>query len=128
MRAHVIEVKGTIISDPMCDGQLADDYDLVDRPDEVTFNIKEDNSDTIYEATAYYCEPLRDVSELSYEDWLGVRNEISLGSIFISSYHNSYGVDGEELFDMCEMYLAEVDDSEISPESFARYMLEYAQR
>lgn len=29
---------------------------------------------------------------------------------------------------MCEMYLSEVDDSEISPESFARYMLEYAQR
>lgn len=27
---------------------------------------------------------------------------------------------------MCEMYLSEVDDSEISPESFARYMFEYA--
>ena len=27
---------------------------------------------------------------------------------------------------MCEMYLSEVDDSEISPESFARYMAEYA--
>lgn len=28
---------------------------------------------------------------------------------------------------MCDMYLSEVDDSEISHESFARYMFEYAQ-
>lgn len=27
---------------------------------------------------------------------------------------------------MCEMYLSDVDDSEISTESFARYMAEYA--
>lgn len=27
---------------------------------------------------------------------------------------------------MCEMYLSEVDDNEISPESFARYMFKYA--
>lgn len=121
-------VKGTIIDDPIIDDRQADEFDLVDKPDEVTFNIKRDDDGTIFEATAYDCEPLRDVSELSYEDWLGVRNEISLGSIFISSYHNSYGVDDEELCDMCEMYLAEVDDSEISPESFARYMFEYAQR
>lgn len=120
-------VKGTIISDPMYDGQPADDYDLVDRPDKVTFNIKRDGDGAIFEATAYDCEPLRATSELSYDDWLGVRNEISLGSIFISSYRNSYGVDDKELCDMCEMYLSEVDDSEISPESFARYMFEYTQ-
>lgn len=120
-------VKGTIIDDPIIDDIQADEFDLVDRPDEVTFYIKRDDG-TIFEATAYDCEPLRDVSELSYEDWLGVRNEISLGSIFISSYRNSYGVDDEELCDMCEMYLSEVDDSEISPESFARYMFDYAQR
>lgn len=128
MRANVIEVKGIIINDPMCDGQLADDYDLVDRPDEVTFNIKRDDDGSIFEATAYDCEPLRAASELSYDDWLEVRKEISLGSIFISSYRNSYGVDDDELCDMCDMYLAEVDDSEISPESFAAYMFEYAQR
>ena len=127
MRADAIIVKGTIISDPMRDGQLADDYDLVDRPDEVTFNVKRDDDGTIFETTAYDCEPSRAASELSYEDWLAVRKEISLGSIFISSYRNSYGVDDKELCDMCEMYLAEVDDSEISPESFARYMFEYAQ-
>lgn len=127
MCVHNIIVKGTIIDDPMYDGQPADDYDLVDRPDKVTFNIKRDDDGSIFEATAYDCEPLRDVSELSYEDWLRIRNEISLGSIFIGSYRNSYGVDDEELCDMCEMYLSEVDDSEISPESFARYMFEYAQ-
>lgn len=121
-------VKGTIIDDPIIDDRQADEFDLVDRPDEVTFNVKRDDNGTIFETTAYDCEPLRDASELSCEDWLGVRNEISLGSIFMSDYHNSYGVDNEELCDMCEMYLSEVDDSEISPESFARYMLEYAQR
>ena len=120
-------VKGTIISDPMYDGQIADEFDLVDRPDEVTLNIKRDDDGSIFETTAYDCEPLRDVSELSYEDWLALRKEISLGSIFISGYRNSYGVDDKELCDICDMYLAEVDDSEISPESFARYMFEYAQ-
>lgn len=125
---YAIIVKGTIIDDPMCDGQPAEDYDLVDRPDKVTFNIKKDDSDITYEATADICDPLRPASELLYEEWLGVRDEISLGSIFISDYYNSYGVDEEELCDMCYMYLSEVDDSEISPESFARYMFEYAQR
>lgn len=127
MRADAIIVKGTIIDDPMYDGQLAEEFDLVDRPDKVTFNVKRDDDGTIFETTAYDCEPLRATSELSYEDWLAVRKEISLGSIFISSYHNSYGVDDEELCDMCKMYLSEVDDSEISTESFARYMFEYAQ-
>ena len=125
---YAIIVKGTIIDDPMCDGQPAEDYDLVDSPDKVTFNIQKDDSDITYEATADICDPLRPASELLYEEWLGVRDEISLGSIFISDYHNSYGVDEEELCDMCYMYLEEVDDSEISPESFARYMFEYAQR
>ena len=127
MRVHNIIVKGTIIDDPMYDGQLAEEFDLVDRPDKVTFNIKRDDDGYIFEATAYDCEPLRAASELSYEDWLAVRKEISLGSIFIGSYDNSFGVDPNMLCDMCEMYLAEVDDSEISPESFARYMFEYAQ-
>ena len=121
-------VKGTIIDDPIIEDRQADEFDLVDRPDMVTFNIKENDNGITHEVTADVCEPLRDVSELSYEDWLAVRNEISLGSCFISGYHNSYGVDDEELCDMCEMYLSEVDDSEISPESFARYMFEYAQR
>lgn len=121
-------VKGTIIDDPIIEDRQADEFDLVDRPDKVTFNIKKDDSDITYEATADICDPLRPASELLYEEWLGVRDEISLGSIFISDYHNSYGVDEEELCDMCYMYLSEVDDSEISPESFARYMFEYAQR
>ena len=73
------------------------------------------------------CYPLREVAELSREDWIKLRNEINLGSVFIGGYDNSFGVDSHLLCDMCEMYLAEVDDSEISPESFARYMFEYAQ-
>lgn len=121
-------VKGTIIDDPIIEDRQADEFDLVDRPDMVTFNIKENDNGITHEVTADICEPLRAASELSYEDWLAVRNEISLGSVFISSYRNSYGVGDEELCDMCDMYLSEVDDSEISPESFARYMFEYAQR
>ena len=72
------------------------------------------------------CYPFRDVTELSREDWMKLRSEINLGSVFIGSYDNSFGVDPKMLCDMCEMYLSEVDDSEISPESFARYMAEYA--
>ena len=100
--------------------------DLVDRSYDVTVKVMSDkgivsieNGDDLY--------PLRDVTELSREDWMKLRSEINLGSVFIGGYDISFGVHPNMLCDMCEMYLSEVDDSEISTESFARYMFEYAQ-
>ena len=120
------EYRGEIVETPRLNGKFATALDLVDRNYDVTVKVKNDKGVVSIE-NGDDCYPLRDVTELSREDWMKLRSEINLGSVFIGSYDNSFGVDSNLLCDMCEMYLSEVDDSEISTESFACYMFEYAQ-
>ena len=120
------EYRGEIVETPRLNGKFATALDLVDRSYDVTVKVKSDKG-VVFIENGDDCYPLRDVTELSREDWMRLISEIKLGSVFIGSYENSFGVDPNMLCDMCEMYLSEVDDSEISPESFARYMFEYAQ-
>ena len=117
---------GIIIDTPRLNGKFASVFDLVDRLNYVTVKVKCEDGRVLIE-NGSDCYPMRDPSELTYNDWMKLRDEIRLGSVFIGNYDNSFGIDSKMLCDMCEMYLSEVDDSEISPESFARYMFEYAQ-
>ena len=117
---------GIIIDTPRLNGKFASVFDLVDRLNYVTVKVKCEDGRVLIE-NGSDCYPMRDPSELTYNDWMKLRDEIRLGSVFIGNYDNSFGIDSKMLCDMCEMYLSEVDDSEISPESFARYMVEYAQ-
>ena len=116
---------GIIIDTPRLNGKFASVFDLVDRLNYVTVKVKCEDGRVLIE-NGSDCYPMRDPSELTYNDWMKLRDEIRLGSVFIGNYDNSFGIDSKMLCDMCEMYLSEVDDSEISPESFARYMFEYA--
>ena len=118
---------GIIIDTPRLNGKFASVFDLVDRLNYVTVKVKCEDGRVLIE-NGSDCYPMRDPSELTYNDWMKLRDEIRLGSVFIGNYDNSFGIDSKMLCDMCEMSLDEVDDSEISPESFARYMFEYAQR
>ena len=120
------EYRGEIVEAPRLNGKFATALDLVDRSYDVTVKVKSDKGIVSIE-NGDDCYPLRDAVELSHEDWMKLSSEINLGSVFIGGYDNSFGVDSHLLCDMCDMYLSEVDDSEISPESFARYMFEYAQ-
>ena len=120
------EYRGEIVETPRLNGKFATTLDLVNRSYDVTVKVMSDKG-VVFIENGDDCYPLRDVTELSREDWMKLRSEINLGSVFIGSYENSFGVDPNMLCDMCDMYLAEVDDSEISPESFARYMFECAQ-
>ena len=128
LRRHGLskEYRGEIVETPRLNGKFATTSDLVNRYYDVTVKVKSDKGVVSIE-DGDDCYSLHDVAELSHDDWMKLRSEICLGSIFIGAYDNSFGVDSRLLCDMCEMYLSEVDDSEISPESFARYMLEYAQ-
>lgn len=119
------EYRGEIVETPRLNGKFATTSDLANSYYDVTVKVKSDKGVVSIE-NGDDCYPLRNVAELSYEDWMKLRSEIGLGSMFIGSYDNSFGVDSHLLCDICEMYLSEVDDSEISPESFARYMAEYA--
>ena len=119
------EYRGEIVETPRLNGKFATTSDLVNRYYDVTVKVKRDK-DIISIENGDDCYPLRDVTELSREDWMKLRSEIRLGSVLIGHYENSFGIDPNLLCDMCDSYLSEVDDSEISPESFARYMFEYA--
>ena len=120
------EYRGEIVETPRLNGKFATTSDLANRVYDVTVKVRNDKGVVSIE-NGDNCFPSRDVTELSREDWMKLISEIKLGSVFIGSYENSFGVDPNMLCDMCDMYLSEVDDSEISPESFARYMFEYAQ-
>ena len=119
------EYRGEIVETPRLNGKFATTSDLVNRYYDVTVKVKRDK-DIISIENGDDCYPLRDVTELSREDWMKLRSEIRLGSVLIGHYENSFGIDPNLLCDMCDAYLSEVDDSEISPESFARYMFKYA--
>ena len=120
------EYRGEIVETPRLNGKFATTSDLVNRYYDVTVKVMSDKG-IVYIEKGDDCYPSRDIAELSYEDWMKLRREIRLGSVLIGHYENSFGVDPNLMCDMCDMYLSEVDDSEISPESFARYMFEYAQ-
>lgn len=119
------EYRGEIVETPRLNGKFATTSDLVNRYYDVTVKVMSDKGIVSIEK-GDDCYPSRDVTELSREDWMKLRSEIRLGSVLIGHYENSFGVDPNMLCDMCDAYLSEVDDSEISPESFARYMFEYA--
>lgn len=120
------EYRGEIVETPRLNGKFATTSDLANSYYDVTVKVMSDKGIVSIEK-GDDCYPSRDITELSYKDWMKLRSEIRLGSVLIGHYENSFGVDPNLMCDMCEMYLSEVDDSEISPESFARYMFEYAQ-
>ena len=128
LRRHGLskEYRGEIIETPRLNGKFATTSDLANSYHDVTVKVMSDKGIVSIEK-GDDCYPSRDITELSYEDWMKLRSEIRLGSVLIGHYENSFGVDPNLMCDMCDMYLSEVDDSEISPESFARYMFEYAQ-
>lgn len=113
---------GIIAETPRLDGgRFASCLDLVNRPYLVTVKIRMEDGH-IKEAYGDDCYPMRDTSELDYDDWCQVKNEIKLGSIFIGSYDNSFGIDSKLLCDMCDAYLEENPDVDDTPDNFARYM------
>ena len=120
------EYRGEIVETPRLNGKFATTSDLANSYYDVTVKVMSDKGIVSIEK-GDDCYPSRDITELSYEDWVKLRSEIRLGSVLIGHYENSFGVDPNLMCDMCDMYLSEVDDSEISTESFARYMFEYAQ-
>lgn len=115
---------GIIAETPRLEGgKFASALDLVDRPYLVEIKVRTENGH-IKEAYGNECYPMRDPSELTYDDWMELRNEIKTGSIFIGNYDNSFGIDPNLLCDMCDAYLEENPDIDDTPDNFARYMEE----
>lgn len=117
------EYRGEIVETPRLNGKFANTSDLVNRYYDVTVKVKSDKGVVSIE-NGDDCYPLRDVTELSREDWMKLRKEIKTGSIFIGSYDNSFGIDPKLLCDMCDAYLEENPDIDDTTDNFAKYMEE----
>lgn len=77
-------------------------------------------------------EEEREISELSFDELCKLRKEISLGSIYLSDYQNSFGVYAETLSSYAEGYeeslyeeYGEDWESHDTPEEFANFCLVY---
>ena len=116
------EYRGEIVETPRLNGKFATTSDLANRSYDVTVKVMSDKNVVSIE-NGDDCYPLRDVAELSREDWMKLRNEIRLGSMFIGDYENSFGVDSRMICSMCDLYLEDVPESEDSAETFANFML-----
>lgn len=116
---------GIIIDTPRLNGKFASVFDLVDRLNYVTVKVKCEDGRVLIE-NGSDCYSMRDPSELTYDDWMKLRDEIRLGSVFIGNYDNSFGVDSRMLCSMCDLYLEDVPESEDSAETFANFMLSLA--
>ena len=114
---------GIIIDTPRLNGKFASVFDLVDRLNYVTVKVKCKDGRVLIE-NGSDCYPMRDPSELTYDDWMELRKEIKVGSVFIGSYENSFGIDPKLLCDICDAYLEENPNIEDTPDNFARYMEE----
>lgn len=74
--------------------------------------------------------PYKELSELSREELMKLRTEISVGSAYYSDYENSFGVDKEIVCGFSDGYLEEMQERYgtnwhefDSPEEFADYIL-----
>ena len=119
------EYRGEIVETPRLNGKFATTLDLVNRSYDVTVKVRSDKG-VVFIENGDDCYPLRDVTELSREDWMKLRDEIRLGSVIIGHYNNSFGVDSRMLCGMCDLYLEDVPESEDSAETFANFMLSLA--
>ena len=116
------EYRGEIVETPRLNGKFATALDLVNRSYDVTVKVRSDKGVVLIE-NGDDCYPLRDVTELSREDWMKLRGEINLGSVIIGHYNNSFGIDSRTLCSMCDLYLKDVSENEDSAEKFADFML-----
>lgn len=69
-----------------------------------------------------------DIYDLSYDELVSLRGEISVGSIYCSDYENTFHVNERDLCDVCEEYdyWCEREGVEDNGDNFAFYITEVA--
>ena len=74
-------------------------------------------------------EPYAEIGDLTFDELKELRKQICVGSIYLSDYANSFGVDTDYLSSLCEGYWnylcgkygEDGADAHDTPEEFARY-------
>ncbi len=78
---------------------------------------------TEYEAECDDLEVYNTMGDLTHDDYMQLRREIGHGSIYLSDYRNSFGIDENEVYRASEGFGMETgwNDDEDTPENFADY-------
>ena len=101
-----------------------DEHGRYCRPDAWHAYVKVRNEKGVeYEAECDDLEVYNTMADLTHDDYVQLRTEIKHGSIYLSDYHNSFGVDVNDVYAASEGFGMETgwDDEQDTPENFADY-------
>jgi hypothetical protein len=90
--------------------------------EEVEIKVRNEKGNEFY-VTLYELSVYQTIADLSFDDLKTLREEISLGSLFLDDYENSFGVDTNEVCNYADGFGQEIDwnDELDTPENFALY-------
>ena len=69
------------------------------------------------------CEVYNTIWDLTREELMQLRGQVTLGSYYLSDYDNKYGIDTNQVYTFCEGYGESIgwSEEEDTPEAFADY-------
>lgn len=81
-----------------------------------------------YEMDVWRNEKELHISDLNEDELKKLRHQVCVGSCYLSDFANTFGIDENEVCDLCEEYdvWCEVEDIEDTADNFAFYVLEIA--
>ena len=84
--------------------------------------VKNDKGET-YEVDCDTLEVYNTIWDLTHDELMELRGQVSLGSLYISEYSNTFGIDPHQVCDFCEGFGESIgwSDEEDTPENFAYY-------
>ena len=97
--------------------------------DETEVLVRDEKGREFY-VSLEYVEPYAEIEDLTFDELKELRSQISAGSIYLSDYENSFGVDENIVMCLCDGYLEwlyemfgeELADENDTPENFAHYV------
>lgn len=76
-----------------------------------------------YDVSVEYLEVYNDIWDLTHDELMELRGEVTLGSCYLADYDNSFGIDRGQVCDYCDGFGQSIgwDEDEDTPENFADY-------
>lgn len=76
-----------------------------------------------YEVGVEHLEVYNTIWDLTRDELMQLRGQVSLGSVYLSDYRNRFNIDPHQVYDFCEGYGSSIgwDNDADTPEAFADY-------
>ena len=94
--------------------------------DELTEILVKDEKGNKFYATLDQLSLYNEIEDLSFDELKSLREQISLGSIYLADYENTFGVDRDSVCEHADEYgkFIEWDEKKDTPENFAYFITE----